>query len=90
MRALHSTAERKIRNGWYVNPVVWAAIAALSFILAPNWRDLLAGPAQGQQQGLGTELKAAPAASVDETSVPAASSVFTQPSYLPVEHVEAF
>lgn len=78
------------RPNWYVAPLVWAAIAAISFGIAPNWHDLLAEPAQGQQGGPGTPASVAPYASVGETSVPSASSVLTGPSYPVEEHVQAF
>jgi hypothetical protein len=64
------------------------AVAALSLMAAANWHSLSSKPAQGQQAG--SAFSAAPFSSVGETSVPSASSVFTQPTYLILEHVQAF
>ena len=75
---------------WYVAPLVWIAIAVLSFVVAPNWHDLLANPAESQQTGLRAAPPVVPMAGVGETAVPSASSVFTKPSYLAVDHVESF
>ena len=90
MEAEYSTKDSKVPNTWYVAPLVWAIIAALSFIVAPDWEDLLADPAQGQLRGSDTVLSAAPTARADEMSVPAASSVFTERSSSGDEHVQAF
>ncbi|HSH89548.1 MAG TPA: hypothetical protein VK996_06160 [Ramlibacter sp.] len=43
----HPAQDSKDRSTWYVAPLVWLAIAVLSLVIAPNWNDLLADPAQG-------------------------------------------
>ena len=68
----HSTRERESRSTWYVAPLVWAAITALSFVIAPNWRDVLAEPAQGRKPESAT-LPATPNVSADATLVPSPS-----------------
>lgn len=87
----HST--RPVNEGrpaWYITPLFWVAIAVLSLIVAPNWDHLLAEPAQRHQRASGAAFSTATDASAGETSVPAASSVFTERSYPAPEHVQAF
>ena len=82
----HPAQDSKDRSTWYVAPLVWLAIAVLSLVIAPNWNDLLAEPSEGYR-GIAA---APPGASHGDPSVPAASSVFTRPSYPIEEHVQAF
>jgi hypothetical protein len=47
MTSRKSARDSNARSTWYVAPLVWLAIAVLSLVVAPNWNDLLADPAQG-------------------------------------------
>lgn len=82
-----SIENSEVPSTWYVAPLVWTVIAALSFIVAPDWHDLLAEPAQAQLHGPGTELPPAPSAQDGEASVPAASSVFNEGTYPTVQRL---
>lgn len=91
MEATPSIENSEVPSTWYVAPLVWTVIAALSFIVAPDWHDLLAEPAQAQLHGPGTELAPpAPSAQAGQASVPEASSVFHEGTYPTVQHVQAF
>jgi hypothetical protein len=85
-----SKDKRQRRSSWFAAPLLWIAIAALSLVVAANWHGLLSSAAQGQQSGSSAAPSVAPLASAGETSVPSASSVFIQPTYLVAEHVQAF
>jgi hypothetical protein len=71
---------------WYLIPLGWVAVAAVAFALIAHWPALFAGTSEHESAAA---LSVAPYAS-DDLSVPAASSVFTAPSYPATEHVQAF
>ena len=83
----HSTG---IQPVWYLAPLVWPAIAALLFVVDPDWHGRPAALAQAQQSGTGMAPSVAPDASVGETAVPSATGVFTKPATAAVEYSDAF
>lgn len=75
---------------WYLAPLLWIAVAALLFVVALNGNRLLAEAAPRQQSGAVSVLPVAPYAGVGEISVLREGVVFTPPSYLVADHVQAF
>jgi hypothetical protein len=77
---------------WYVIPLGWVAIAIASFLVLSNSSALPTELAAAQEDA--SVVSASASAAVHERStegsVPAASEVFTQRAYDPVEHVQAF
>ena len=91
MTQRHSNrTSEKNRPAFYVALLMWSAVVALSLVVAPNWHELQAQPAQVKEVGSGTNRPVAPFASSGNATVPSASSVFSQSSHQVAEHVQAF
>lgn len=67
-----------------------AAVAVAAFIVLSTWSAMPVEVMSSQESAAGAILSVAPHAGGSDPSVPAASSVFSAPSYQAEEHVQAF